>query len=379
MTAENVSDFYKRLENENLLCLEFKEATVQAEKVKTIYRMKTKDLVLFCRKLSTMLAAGMSITNALDIMSSSTNIVKQNKLFMSLYEAIKGGRSLSAAMSASGNAFPPLLINMIESGEESGNIDLMCAKLAVYYEKQQKTQSKIKTATTYPKLLAVAVVGVVIILFTFVLPNIVSVFQNMELPLITRIIMGMSNFMVRQWYIVVTVIVLFIVLIRLLFLRPEFKMAWGRAILYMPKVGVMLRKIYSARFANTLSILYASGLTLLNAIRLSVRVIGNSYIEYKLLGVLETVSTGNSLSDAVDEIHVFDKLLSSMIRIGEETGSLDTILNTVSEYYEEETESAIESLLAMLEPLMLILMAGIIGTILVAVMLPIYTGYGTIG
>ncbi len=374
-----MSDFYKRLESENLLCLEFKEASVQVEKVKTIYKMKTKDLVLFCRKLSTMLAAGMSITNALDIMSSSTNVVKQNKLFMSLYEAIKGGRSLSAAMSAAGNAFPPLIINMIESGEESGNVDMMCAKLAVYYEKQQKTQSKIKTATTYPKILAFAVVVVVIILFTFVLPNIVSVFQNMELPLITRIIMGISNFMVKQWYIVVTVIVLFVVLIRLLFLRPEFKMAWGRTILYMPKVGQMLRKIYSARFANTLSILYASGLTLINAIRLSVRVIGNSYIEYKLLDVLETVSTGNSLSDAVEEIHVFDKLLSSMIRIGEETGSLDTILKTVSEYYEEETESAIESLLAMLEPLMLILMAGIIGTILVAVMLPIYTGYGTIG
>ncbi len=376
--AQNVMDLYKQLESEELYCLGYTEKELREQAVRTIYKIKVKELVIFCRKMSTMMASGMSMTSALDTLISSTESPKLRQVYANVYEAVRGGQSFSEALRAQGNAFSALLINMVESGEESGNIDLMFTKLSIYFEKQAKLQAKIKTATTYPKLLAVLCVGVVIILFSFVLPQIFTAFSGMELPDLTKAMIAISDFLTNYWYFVVAGVVVVYFIARSMLKVPSVLYKRDRMLLRIPKIGKLLRQIYSSRFANTLSILYASGLSLINAIRLSVNVVGNSYIAHQLRSIIEEVSVGNSLSVSLEEADVFDSMLPSMVRIGEETGSLDSILNSTSEYYERETESAIEAILAILEPVMLIIMAIIIGTILISVLMPIFESYGQV-
>lgn len=376
--ANTLTEFYESLEKKELLCLGYTSQEKSTE-TKVAYRLKYKDLILFCRKVGTMLSAGMSITNCLDVMYSTETKPKLRQIYLNLYEWVKGGKSLSEAMRLTGGAFPMLLMNMMESGEESGNVDMITQKLSDYYEKQAKISSKIKTATIYPKILAIVACLVIVILFTFVLPKIFEVLGEDNIPAITQLMVNISNSLLNYWYIYVVVIVLLIIFGGLFLKIPQLKFYKDKLYIRLFLVGPLVKKIYSARFASTLSLLYASGVSLLNAIGLSMNVIDNSYIRDSLNRVVEKVSVGQSLSDSVMEINVFDGLLGSMIKIGEESGSLDSILESVSTYYETETESAIESLLAILEPALLVVMAIIIGTVLVAVMLPIFNMYGQIG
>lgn len=378
LEALNTQSFYERLNEKELFCTNFTEISVSETSRKPKHKLSTGDLVLFCRKLSTMMAAGMSITNTLDIMCTSAEKPHLTKLYLQLYETVRGGIALSQAMRETGGAFPVLLVNMVESGEESGNVDMMVDKLATYYEKQAKVSGKIKTATTYPKLLGGVALCVVVILFTMILPQIFVVFENQELPMMTRILMAFSNFLIKYWYICIIGVVVLIVGFKILLKSKRVSIIKDRLSLNMPIVGKLMRKIYSARFASTLAILYSSGLSLLNGIRLSINVIENTYIAESLNKVVEDISVGETLSSAIIESNVFDQLLPNMIKIGEETGSLDTILISVADFYETETETAIESLLGILEPLLLIVMALVIGSIVVAVITPIFASYGKV-
>ncbi len=376
--ASSISEFYEKMDGESLFCTGVREIKV-AGSSRPKYKLTTKDVVIFCRKVSTMLASGITLTNCLDILCTSSDNPKLKRTYLNMYESVRGGNPLSAAMRESKGAFPALLINMIESGEESGNIDLMTDKLSKYYEKQAKIAAKIKNATTYPKLLAIVALGVIVILFAFVLPSIFQVFGDGELPPITRFMMMLSSSLVNFWYVYVVVIGAAAFGIYLLMKLPKVRYYKDKTILYTPKIGKLISKIYSARFASTLAIMYSSGLSLLNAIRMSGNVIQNSYIESLFEKLLADVSVGQPLSVAITEIKFFDSMLANMIKIGEESGSLDTILLSVSDFYESETESAIEALLAILEPALLIVMAIIIGTVLVSVMVPIFNSYGKIG
>jgi type IV pilus assembly protein PilC len=377
--VKDLTEFYKTLENESLVCLSYTESEFTEKKIKNIYKLKIRELSMFCRKMGTMFESGMNITNILDVMSDTAEHPRLKKIYLKLYESIKSGLSLSGALKQTGNAFPLLLINMIESGEESGNVDGMLKRLSIYYEKQAKTQAKIKAATSYPKLLAILTISVILILFTFVMPEIFVMFAGMDLPLITSVMMAMSNFLTEYWYIVIIVSAALFFFYKILMSVSKVRYQVDKSILELPKVGKHITKVYSARFANTIAVLYASGLSLLSSIRLTITVMGNTYIEKKLTGIIENVSAGNSFSEAVNDAEIFEKLLSSMIMIGEETGSLDTILEATSDYYEQETEYAIDALLGILGPMLMIVMALIIGSVLVAVFIPIITGYETIG
>jgi type IV pilus assembly protein PilC len=183
----------------------------------------------------------------------------------------------------------------------------------------------------------------------------------------------------RQWVITIVAAAVVIVLLRTLTASPSTKRFIHKSILRAPKFGVLVNKVYSARFANTLAILYASGLSLLTGIHLSSKVVGNVYLEQRLTVIMDEISEGNSLSDSLAAEKILDPLLSSMVRIGEETGSLDSILNSISDYYDQETDAAITKMLGLIEPLMLVIMAGVIGVILVSVMVPIFQLYQQIG
>ncbi len=379
LEATSLSEFFKSIDDRGLTCIEYEQSqSRQRTDVKTIVKLKSKELILFCKKMGTMIGAGMSITNSLDIMIDSSSNKKYSELYRNIYESVRGGTSLSQAMADQGNSFPALLCYMVESGEESGNIEDVFIKMSEYYDKQVKTTRKVKSASAYPKLLGLVSIFVIIALFGFVLPDLFLMFEGMEIPPLTQFMIAMSDFVTNFWILIVfTLLICYLLLISLFKIR-SIKMVVDKAKVKIPGIGKLLNMIYSGRFSSTLSMLYAAGLPLLETLRLSSNVIENLYLQEKLESAAEAVGSGTALSQSIEDLEVFDKMLPNMIRIGEETGDLDGLLSTTADYFEGESDTAIESLLAILGPALLIILAIIVALILISVMVPIYNGYGTI-
>lgn len=375
---DSLGEFYSYLRSKNLYCIDFVDNSTEVAEVQTIYKFKTKELVLFCRKLGTMLSAGVSMNSSLETLYETAESPKQKKVLAAMYENVQAGYSLSAAMRSQGRCFPIFMINMVESGEESGNLDGIVIRLADNYEKENRQNAKIKAAMTYPVLLLSIAFLVIIGLFTFVLPSILKIYENSaDIPGITRFVMGISDFMVANWLYIVMFIVLLIGFIANAKYMPSVK-----AVVDKIKLSGMFKKttsiIYSSRFARSMSILYSSGISLMACLRLSSNILNNTVVTKAFVEVSQMVSSGESLSRAVGSIGIFDSLLPSMIRVGEESGRLDYVLETISDYYETETDGAISRLLSIIEPVMLIILAVVIVTIMIAVMAPIMGSYSQI-
>ncbi|MDL2236358.1 type II secretion system F family protein [Christensenellaceae bacterium OttesenSCG-928-K19] len=378
LTAPSVSEFYAALRGRQLYALEYSEVQQRQALRRRHHKMTTKELILFCRKLGTMMHSGLSMTGAYDVLVKTADTLPQKELFLSVYESIQRGQPLSEAMRQEGGAFPPFLTNMVESGEASGNLDKILLSLATHYENENKIQQKIKSASTYPVILLVVSIAVVLLLFTFVLPRMLSMFEGAEVPPITQFVLDVSNFLTVYWpAVVLAVVALAILLLNQRFI-PPLKYFLDMAKLRFPAVGKMNRTVYSSRFARSMSMLYASGIPMLSSLRLSANILGNLYIDKLFAGLMQEVSMGESLSSSIERINVFDNLLPSMIRVGEEAGSLDTVLTSISDYYDQESQSAVNRMITILEPVMLAVLAVIITIVLAAVMLPIYSMYNTL-
>ncbi len=379
LEATSLSEFYRSIDDRGLTCIEYdmSEKSRQNE-VKTIAKLKSRELILFCKKIGTMIGAGMSITNSLDIMIDSSTNVKYTEIYRNIYEAVRGGMPLSQAMSSQGKSFPTLLCYMVESGEESGNIEGVFLSMSEYYDKQLKMSRKIKSASAYPKLLALVSVFVIIALFGFVLPDLFVMFDGMEIPPLTRFMIGFSDFVTEFYILIIFALVIGYILLMSVFKIHSVKRVVDEVKIKIPGIGKLVNMIYSGRFSSTLSMLYAAGLPLLETLRLSANVIDNLYIQEKLETASEAVGSGTALSQAMEDIAVFDRMLPNMIAIGEETGDLDGLLTTTADYFEGESDTAIESLLSILGPVLLIILAVIVALILISVMVPIYNGYSTI-
>ena len=373
LTADGIPSFYASLREQGLYCLSYSEDADAQQARRRLHKMKTRELIVFCRKMGTMMESGLSMTGAFEVLYQTAETPAIRELYLSVYESIQRGMSLSQAMRLEGQSFPPFLTNMIESGETSGNLDSILLTLAGHYENENKLMHKIKSATIYPTILLVVSVGVIILLFTFVLPNMMTMFQNAEIPPITEFVMSVSGFMVNYWMWIILAIAAAAVLFLNSARMPSFRYVLDRMKLRIPITGKMNRTVYSARFARSMSILYASGIPLITSLRLSSNVLGNLYIDRLFTSLMQDVSMGESLSSAIERANVFDRLLPSMVRIGEESGSLDRILASISDYYNTESENAINRMISILEPVMLIVLAVIITIVLAAVMLPIYS------
>ncbi len=377
--AAGRGDFFRKIDDIGLTCINYDEKTSQPElAVKTIARLNGKELILFCKKMGTMIAAGMSITGSLEVLINSSTNPKYAKVYRNVLESVQGGVPLSVAMSEQGKSFPELLCNIVESGEESGNIEEILLRMSTYYDKQLKMTRKVKSASAYPKLLAFISLIVVVALFGFVLPDLFVMFEGMEIPAITRFMMGFSNTITEFWPLIIFALVVIYLLFISLMRVKSVKRVVDKAKINLPVVGNLVRMIYSGRFSSTLAMLYASGLPLLETLRLSGKVIDNLYMRERLEEASDAVGAGTTLSEAVKAVDIFDIMLPNMIAIGEETGDLDGMLTTVSEYFEGESDTAIESMLSILGPALLIILAIVVAAILISVLIPVYNGYGTV-
>ena len=365
----------QQLREENLYLVEAKDLN-GAKKHK---KLKAKQLAAFCRELSTLLASGVTLVRALDIISEQEGINKDERdIYKDVLQDLKRGISLSDAMESK-ECFPDLMIGMIRSGEGSGNLDLVTQRLSVQYEKDYKLTQQVKSAMTYPCILLVLCVVIVILIVTFILPQFQSLFDQMEsLPMITNILIAVSNFLVQKWYIALLAVAVIIALIRIIVGIPSVRRGVDWLKVHMWGFGKLFKVVYTARFARTLSSLYSSGMPLVSAVGVAAKTIGNGYVESQFDEVITMVRGGVPLSQGLREVDGLLKKLSSTILVGEESGRLDVMLDSIAETLDADAEQATKRMVTLLEPILIIFMALIVGCIMIGVMLPIYQSYSAI-
>ena len=342
-------------------------------------KFTSRQLAEFNRELSSLLTAGVSLVRALDIISEEEGVPAFAKeVYGEMLSDIKKGLSLSDAME-NRNCFPGLMRGMIRSGEGSGNLDEVTARLAVHYEKEAILNQQVRSAMMYPMVLLVMCVVIVLIIVTFVLPQFEELFSQMEsLPLPTEMVMAFSHLLVERWYAVLVAVLIIIAVSRVILGFPRIKRGMDYIKVHAPIFGKLNKVIYTARFARTLSSLYSSGMSVVNSLKLAAETIGNQYVEEQFTQVSVKVRSGVPLSEALQDVDGLMKKLASTILVGEESGRLDTMLDSIAQSMEMEAQEATKRMVTLLEPLMICVMALLVGFVVVAVMLPIYESYGAI-
>ena len=376
MEAAGESVLQQQLKEQGLFLVEAKDVTAS----KSSRKFSSKLLSEFCKELSTLLASGISIVRALEIIADEEGLpAYARSVYLSVLAELRKGTSLSEAMETK-NCFPELMIGMIRSGEiHGGNIDAVMERLSLHYERENRLKHQVRSAMTYPVVLLVMCVAVVILIVTFILPQFDELFSQMEsLPAVTEWLMAASDFLVHQWYILLLVIFVLAVVLQIIFKIYKIRRAIDYMKVHLPVVGRLNKIIYTARFARTLSSLYSSGMPIVGALKTAGKTIGNVYVEDQFEQVTVTVRSGVPLSQALREVDGLVRKLASTILIGEESGRLDTMLDSIAMTMEEEAEAATKRLMTLLEPVLICLMAVVVGFIIIAVMLPIYESYGAI-
>ncbi len=343
-------------------------------------KVTKKDLAIFCKQFFTMLDAGLSIVRCLEVLASQTENKTLKKAISIVADDVQKGMTLSEAMALQPKVFPRILVNMVEAGEVSGDLDGILGKMAIHFEKDNKIESKVKSSTVYPIALLVVSVCVVVFMVVFVLPTFVGMFEGSgtELPGPTKLLISMSDSIRSRWYVYLGVIGLIVFGVKTLTSSEGGRQVFDGIKLKLPVLNTTTVKVVTSRFTRTLSTLMSSGIPLLKAMEVVSRVVDNSVVEQKIKDSMEDIRRGVTLSRAVKEVGIFPPMVDSMIRIGEESGALDDILVKTADFYDEEVEVALTRMTTLIEPLMIVFMALVIGFIVIAMYLPMFEVVTTI-
>ena len=373
MIAQSDEEIKQLVTKNGNYCLSYTRLKDEAKGQKPL---PIKDIINFCSQLGSILKAGVPLATGLDMLYSKTEKANLRKIIGNIYELVQKGNSLSDALQRQGKSFPPMMINMVKAGEMSGDLDASLNKLAEHFDKDVKLRNQVKSAMRYPKMLVAITFAVVILLSVLVLPNMV---QGMtDIPASTRALLAFANFIIKDWpYLLVAAVVLYLVL-PLIKEIPKVRFVWDKLKLKVPKIGKLVRMVYTSRFARNLATLYEGGIQLIDAIQMSTQIVGNKYIEECMQEAIVRVKKGEPMSKAISAAGVFDPLLTSMLYVGEESGVLSDVLSRTADYFDEEAGAATKGLTDMLQPVMLIVMAGVIGFILLAILQPMLSSYNDI-
>lgn len=337
-------------------------------------KIKQTDINFFCKQFASMIQAGVNITRALEICAQQTQNKTLKKHLNNINLEVNRGKTLSQACKEE-NIFPDILCSMIECGEESGNLDKVLNQMVQHFDTQAGTMRKLKKALSYPAMVFVAIIVVVIIMMVKVIPAYASMFMDsgVELPVPTKIVMAASDFMVA--YAVPIVLIFVGILAFALNIRKvkKAKVFLDNCLIKMPLFGDLTKKSIAATFTKTMAMLISSGLPMLQAMNITKRVVTNEIAVAEFESAIEDLKHGHSLYDALQGSEILPQLVFQMISIGEETGALDEMLTKIGVYYDEEVSTSTDSLMQLIEPALTIFMAAIIGTIMLAIMLPTFT------
>ena len=344
-------------------------------------KIDTRDLSVFCRQFVSVLRAGVSVIMALDMLAEQTESKTLKETLVKVRDSVEKGDSLAAAMRKEKGVFPGILINMIEAGEASGSLEIALERMSTYFEKDAKLKSMVKSALTYPVVLICVAIAVFVVMLVVVIPSFMGMFEELDtdMPAFTMAIVNLSNLLVKRWYIFVGIIAIVVGLF--MFYRSTSLGVHQLAALSikMPLFGKLNTKSASARFARNFSTLIAAGMPMIEAIEITANTMDNILFREELLNLRDQVSLGSSISGFMKNSKLFPPMLYHMIGIGEETGNLEEMLDGCAAYYEEEVEITTANLSKLMEPVIIILMAGIVGVLIVAIFQPMMKLYDSIG
>lgn len=343
-------------------------------------KVKLKDLAVFCRQFYTMLNAGVPILTCLEILSAQIENIKLRQAVKEVNDDVEKGEVLSDAMKKHQDAFPDLLVSLVASGEASGNLDDIMLRMATHYEKENKINNKVKSALIYPIILGLVSISAVMFILTYVMPTFTQIFEQSGtvLPWSTRFLLGLSSVIKEYWIYIIIIIGLGAFGINIFLKSDQGVLISSDLKLKLPVLKKLNQMIIVSRFTRTLSTLIASGISLVEALKIVSEVAGNKVAEIALLKIRDKVVRGESLYSSMRESGIFPEMLYSMIKIGEDTGSLDGILNKTADFYDEELESIIQTSVALMEPILIVVMGLIIGFMVVSIMIPMFDSYNQI-
>ena len=377
--AETIDQARAQLKADKLIVLSLGEQSLMTRdlNIQIGGKPKARDLSIFCRQFVSILDAGVTVIDALEMLSVQTENKMLKKAVAEAKMAVEKGESLADAMRLNRKVFSDMFITMVEAGEASGSLDVSFSRMASQFEKDAHLKALVKKASIYPAVVAVVAVVVVIAMLTFVVPTFEDMFDQLgtELPGITKFVIALSGFMQKWWYFVVAGIILLVIGLRYFRKTNAGKRVFGKLGMRLPLFGKLTVKTACSRMSRTLSTLLAAGLPLMDALEITSNTMTNIYYRDAILDAKESVSMGTSLSEPLQRGNLFPPLVCHMLKIGEESGNIEAMLDKLADYYDEEVELATQSLMAALEPAIIIFLAVIIGTIILSIITPMAQMY----
>jgi type IV pilus assembly protein PilC len=339
-----------------------------------------RDLSVFCRQFVSIISAGVPVITALEMLSLQTENQRLAGAVADCKTAIEKGESLASAMSVHRSVFSDIFITMVRAGEASGSLEVSFTRMAQQFEKEAKLKATVRKASIYPVIVALVAVGVVIAMLAFVIPTFKTMFDQLgtELPALTRGVIAASNFMQKFWYLIVAFLAALVLLFNRLNKNDGYRHFRDRITMKLGPLGRLTVKTASARMARTLSTLLAAGIPLIDALDITAETMTNIYFKEALLDARDDVSMGSTLSEPLLRGGIFPALVCHMLKIGEDTGNMEGMLDKLAEYYEEEVTQATEQLMAALEPLIIVFLAVVIGTLILSIITPMAKMYGVL-
>ena len=377
--APDTESLMATLRAQGLFPTRYKEIAGDKEGGSSLFKPKisNKTLSMFCTQMSAVLSAGVPISTALEIMRGQVEDKNMQKILDDVAAKLQIGRSLTEAFAAHRNRFPQMFHNMLEAGEVSGALDDCLDRAGETFTKQEKLNSKLRGAMTYPLVLLCMTAVVAVFLVAFIVPQFATVFESSgtELPGTTKFLLSLSSGLQANWKMLLAGLLFTVIGIRLLVSLSAVRLFMGRISLKIPAIGKLLTVIYSARYTRTLSAMSASGVSLTTALDVTARSMGNFYLETRLFEMIEEVKMGESMSAQLDRMKILPPLITHMTRLGEESGRLTELFDKTAQFYEDQSDAASAKLTAMLEPAVILLMGGVVLTVVLSVMQPMFSMY----
>lgn len=378
--SRNQREAIKELSHMDLIVFEVKPVSAFLNQEISFGKpLKEKDFVVFLRQFATLMDAGILVLNAVELLSEQTESDALQKALLEIAEDIKGGQPLSDSMEQYPELFPELLVQMIRSGEVSGRLDDVLDQMATYYEKQHNLKQKVSSALTYPMVIGIFAVAVTIFMLVAIVPMFAEMYASSgeELPLITRAVLAISSFIQNFWWVLILAVLALILAVRKLKDTESGKYFFDKIKLKIPIFGKYNQKVVMARMTQTLSSLLASSVPILQAVEVTSRVVGNKVVEDVLLKSRDSLERGESLAGPMSESWVFPPLVIHMARVGEKSGALDMMLKKVADIYDQEVTVATDKLQSLIEPVLIIFLAFVVGFIILSIVVPMFGMFNT--
>jgi type IV pilus assembly protein PilC len=371
--APSRDEVIAQLRRQRLNVVKIDEAA-QANKKKAGGKISMRDVVIFTRQFSTMINAGLPLVQALDILAKQSENKALKDVTRAVVFDVESGHTVADALKKHPKAFSDLYVNMVAAGEAGGILDTILMRLATFMEKNDALVRKVKGAMIYPGVIT-SVAGIaIVVLLVFVIPVFEKMFASvgMALPLPTRVVIGMSQFLQHYWWAVIAALVAGVFSLKKYYATPDGKLAIDRTLLKMPVLGDVLRKSAVSRFTRTLGTLIGSGVSILDGLEITAKTAGNRVIQDAIMESRASIAGGETISAPLQKSQVFPPMVISMIAVGEQTGGLDEMLSKIADFYDEEVDAAVSGLLALMEPVMIVFLGVVVGGMVVAMYLPIF-------